>query len=838
MNIYQSTYRYYLILLIQGIVLLQALAQTNSIGAYVMPPASLDEFVSFDSEVYTFSIGGWIDQHKGTPLKDGDKPGGERFVSYQVKLLQYWFGPYNTDEEQQLAYAKLHQLVKDPRLKPHLKYISISALYLDPDKAILLSNFPKLQNGGYVLIVSPEEDQDLQKQFEEIMKNLRQIKRDASTSYDRSMQELDRKIGQALEAALRNGDLSKYKGLQDIFGEDGSWQQTAGTKPQDNANSGNPDGAKDGTDDGSAKNGNGLKGIFPVSVSFSKWFAMMVDVFTDVIDCAFFGCQMKEKMEKVLLLAYMIMPEVMDRIASTLASLQNDLTPDKLDNALNQVADVTERIYQLYNDLKRFKELCQNPDFLTLLESLDMEDALKFVQNKALKYLERMPYCDYIPCNCISSIALNVHDEEACIREIKEKAREQVKQQLLPKASQLLARSGIPGLENMDLQAFDQLIQDKDWERFVQTQSKSMLCPTLPDEYRGACRQFIEQDYEGAIIGATGSGLARLGLNSEAFKCVLDQTRNEDYRQALVCAGKIYEKYYPEYFGPYHDVISQLIESGNTADMEKAVHHFINQVFDNKYLNSSLKISSYLMQQGINGRMNWEEAIPHIADAVQAGTGISADGMRTVLQAVGKEDYRTALQEAADIALDRYGDRFGPYQSSIRQIIRSRSEAEMQAALATFLDNTIKEEWLKKAVGTGAYLIDKSIRGEQISLQKEIERELQNQGYPVEQIKKILQGEWEIDQKQLLSAFAEEAGITSEEAIDALTDLDIDRAIDLQLDFLQKKGFGPGDQAAYLRQRLDQKLELANLVDLILRRQLADLEFRRRLIFEKKLQQP
>ncbi|MCO6490088.1 MAG: hypothetical protein J5I98_16875 [Phaeodactylibacter sp.] len=737
---------------------------------------------------------------------------GERYVAYRVKLTSYWFGPWNSDEEQKNAFNKLYQLRNDPALEPHKKYIFVSSLYLTKGKPISLSSFPELRSGGHLHIVSPEKLAELEKDLENSFRKLEQFE---LSEFPKDLSELEglEKVRGAVEAiALDKGAQKKMKNLREQYGDEK-------------------------TDDppGPSKKGNGLEGPFPVSYSFSKWFAVLVDVFTDIIDCTFFGCQMKDKVEKILTLAYMIMPEVMDRIASSIAKLQDEITPDELDTAMNHITDVTKYAYMIYQDLKKLKNLVENPDFQSLLNELDLSDAIKHLNRYGLNIGNINKYCEYIPCDCIKSLASNIQDDGRCIKEIKEKARKKIEEEVFKQADKYLKKSSIPVLKHMNVGAFRQLAEDKDWEKFTRNQVQSMACPYVPAAYRGDCKDFIAGNYEDAALSAVGTTVQeRAKLSKEHFECTLRNLKNKDYKEALKCAKNIPRDYYPEYFKEYESVINDLIDNPDEEGARKAVETLVDNFVDKDIIKEAIGAGAYLLEKAQSGeRIDLERMIPTLANAVQRKTGISAAKIEAALGALKAENHARALQIAADAALDKYGSYFGRYQSSVRAIINSGNQEEIKKALEVFLDNAIENDMIKNAIGTGAFVLDQAIQGEKVEVKKLLEEGLSRLGFEYSQVQQLLNGEFQLDQKQLMADFAQEMRITSREAIEALQALDFDRAIDLQLEGLKKEEF---KQADYIRQRFKNKKEMMEVLQKVLNKQLEDRNYAQGVLYERKLQ--
>lgn len=779
------------------------LCAQQRMGAYILPEKALEEFApTIYRKEDSKSISQWTRKWKAERVTEGMRAKGERYVVYHVKVTTYWFGPFSDHVKQEHALKRLLDL-RNQIPENSKKYIYIYPILLELGKPISVKDFPTLSSGVPIHILSPEESKKLDKELNRQIKKAEQFKLPKIPKDIGEIGDL-KKIEKAMTKAALDGNAAKK--IEKLKGEHGN-----------------------------SEKGNGLEGPFPVSYSFSKWFAMMIDIFTDILDCAFFGCEMKDKVEKILTLAYMIMPDVMDRIASSLAKLQDKITPNELDNALNHIADVTQYAYNFYQDFKKLRRLVQDPDFQELLGELDLSEAVKHLNRYGLKINLN---CDFIPCNCIKSIAINTNSEESCLKEIKEKAKKKIKKEVFKQANKYLHKSGIPVLKNLNIGAFEELLEDKDWEKFAKAQAKSIVCPILPSDYRGDCEDFIRGDYENAILQSAGRSIQKhTGLSSSNVQCMMRHLKDENYRQALICAKNIPEKYYPKYFKKYASSLDELIAQSDEEGMKRALENFVNTAIDNKVIKSAISTGAFLMEKILKDEnIKFEEIVPTIAEAVQAKTGINAAHVTNTLRAIKQENYIKALEQAAEGALDKYGNYFGQYQASVRNFIRNKDWQSAKKALNVFLERTIDNNMLKKALGMGLYLAEKVKQGEKINLEELMREKLKELGYDFDTIEKIIKGKYKIDKEKMMIDFAEALKITDQRVLSALKELDFDKAIDLQLEFLRKQDFKAGEQANYIKQRLKNKKEMLTVLGKVLKKQISDKDYRLRVIYERKLQ--
>lgn len=157
----------------------------------------------------------------------------------------------------------------------------------------------------------------------------------------------------------------------------GTQQGTTGTSE---GNQGNPNqvGSDEGKPGGTSESGT-AKGLFKTKNAFSQWFSTAVDLIVK-----YFGLSaVKEAVEKALLLAYIIAPDLFESVGSFLAKLQTSLLSEDLNTFLDKMAEIANLISFALDCWKELDNLMEEPSFKELLKRVDMD--------KVLKELEKVP---------------------------------------------------------------------------------------------------------------------------------------------------------------------------------------------------------------------------------------------------------------------------------------------------------------------------------------------------------------------------------------------------------------------------------------------------------------
>ena len=149
---------------------------------------------------------------------------------------------------------------------------------------VRVKNLPHLKKGASYILFDPTIEKELKKDADEIDEKIEALKKEFQSGKKKVEdinQSIEQLIGELEKSPFLKGD---GKSFQDIK-KDKSWR-TPGINPTGGGNSNSNDsnekpngnGKKKQTEEGGSPNGNGLKGIIPTSSTFSKWFAVLVDV--------------------------------------------------------------------------------------------------------------------------------------------------------------------------------------------------------------------------------------------------------------------------------------------------------------------------------------------------------------------------------------------------------------------------------------------------------------------------------------------------------------------------------------------------------------------------------
>lgn len=268
-------------------------------------------------------------------------------------------------------------------------------------------------------------------------------------------------------------------------------------------------------------------GFLPMKASFSRWFNKALTILAEYL-------QVKDALEEVLTLAYMIAPELLDSIASTFAEIQNSLTPDALDNTLNDVVDVVDKIwkygkyaYQFYKDIKKLKALIADPRFKKLQKKIDVKKAAGWLKENSKAYGVDFDIDKHLPkefrglANCIDFN--NANDMKDCIGKKMEN-------------EMWNAMDKIPGVDKVPFKPSDfrQLKEGKKtFEEMAKEKAKEQICKKLAAGYHGSCEELIEGNYQAATKGFTEEAIRDMtGIDISQAETIVKNLENGDYEDA------------------------------------------------------------------------------------------------------------------------------------------------------------------------------------------------------------------------------------------------------------------------------------------------------------------
>ncbi|MEO1806396.1 MAG: hypothetical protein AAFU33_16385 [Bacteroidota bacterium] len=596
-------------------------------GPFVLSDAARQELISLSSQVeYKDDILNWVKKWRGERIQEGKTYSQDtRFVAYHVGLLTYWFGPYDSYESQEKVLRSLFDLKNQQALSAYQASILVYPIFVRANKAISLSKFGELSSGVSTLIATKEELEEMKQKAQAIENTLAALEQLQSENFQdlKAFIPPDGSLNQLAELGLGEDAAQKMKDLRERYND----------KPQE----GTP---------GKNKRGNGLEGPFPADYSFSKGFATLFNILTDILDCTFFQCQIKEKIEKALTLAYMVMPAVMNRIASTLAKFEDSLISDSLDKKLETVADIARYAHMLYEDLKKLEKLLGEPDFQELFQDLDLVTAFDNMGKYGLEIGKVQNICNHIPCEVltIQNIGYAGLYEDKVKKWLKEKALDEA----ITQSDYLLKKSGIPILERLDIDAMRTFAKDKDWGKFGKQQAQSALCSYLPKGYAGNCNRIIDGEYEEAARSISAIAIGKqTGLNPDKIQQLLSAVQQEDYTQALKEAALMSTDKYKKYLGAYKDQIDQFLSDPQSysKQIKGAIETFMESSLDISAAKEIIHAAEYLASQ--QGNLSWKQGV----EGALKQLGVD----RTAVQAIMKGNFEVDLQQALEVAAEKVG---------------------------------------------------------------------------------------------------------------------------------------------------------------------------------------
>ena len=278
--------------------------------------------------------------------------------------------------------------------------------------------------------------------------------------------------------------------------QEGGGQNADGQEGEESGNSNGGDGGSGGSGGGS-----GAKGPFSIDSPFSEWFAVMAKFIARYLG-------IEEIANQVLMVAYMVAPELFNEIASFLGHLQQAITPDALDKGLNHLAYVINHAARFIELLQQAHALLTDEAFVELLKELDLKKGLRYLEKYA--NVDMPGWLDHLPLDGISFnnlLKLNSAD-------LAKKLQKEITKRAYPALTKALEKSGIPVLKDLDLAKLHKAIKSGKYESFIKHQMKEAIDEYVPAEYRQALKEVIDGNYKKAITHQSASEMSkRLGLN-------------------------------------------------------------------------------------------------------------------------------------------------------------------------------------------------------------------------------------------------------------------------------------------------------------------------------------
>ncbi|MCG8330171.1 MAG: hypothetical protein MI974_20905 [Chitinophagales bacterium] len=751
-------------------------------GIFMMPKSALYEFapsVYFGPDADTIHT--WVNKHGGKPMdKDWVPSQSEtRYVAYKVRLLEYWFGPYQDKGSQQNALDKLYRLTNNSALQSKKNFIFVFPVFLIPGKKIGQGKLALLRDGTPI-VVTPVETKKIEKNIDEIIENLKQVHAtELPAEIDLSIKDIE-KLQEAMnKTALTDGQKAKFDKLKGKYSK----------------------GGKDGA-----------SGPFPASYAFSKWFATVVEVLSEYL----LPAELKRIAEKVITLSYMVIPEVMDRIASTLAKMQDAMVPDSVEDALDKATDVIRYAYQLYQDLKQVYDLVTDPDFQELLNDMDLTEAVSHFEEYANKYglsiadnvIDRIN--KHFPmggCFSINNITKAEYSSQ-----FEECFKESAKAAIIYQAERLLKKTDIPVVRNLDIKALQQLANgETSFNEFAKTQAKKAGCSELGRYgYADACEQFIDGAPQKAATSAIAQQIEdRTGLSKAHIQGLVEALENGDHKKAMKHATSLpYEKY-KHHFGDYAPIVKTIIDHPELSGLD----------------NASLPAIGNYIERTLNSSAFKDAAISSISNLIGSKTGLSSSHINGFLASLEQEDYEQAIVHAGSIPEKYYPKHFGRYSDVVKTLVQNPNQKGLESsalkALDTYMESLLSDPMVRYAVKGTAMVMTEALKGEELKLKERLGMILKDTyGWDMQAVEAFLDGNYKLSTENILEQIAKKTGITNAKAIEALKKGDIEKALDYQIEFLKTQPIDTKQRIEQLKQQFKNKKEMLSIHAEVLKKNL------------------
>ncbi|MBV6504650.1 MAG: hypothetical protein ILNGONEN_00200 [Syntrophorhabdaceae bacterium] len=469
------------------------------------------------------NIEDWAKANEGERIQFNESglwcPDGIYYVVYTYRSTSYWFGPGPSYQWQIQALNNLRAIKQRLAAIPDLTD-EAKDVFVFP---VTIFNNNCLRPGyGMGNVVDEQMTADLFRKTEFLQAIERRLGKINDIKFDFSLsdngerppetdeqrnEELDYQIdqlyghtnimGQLYEELLNNGFINPqvnklFNDLKKEYGDKAKGKNSARDQAGKQASGANT-GKKDG------KGGKGAKVPFKIKTPFSEWFVTLLRAIAKYLG-------IEELAKQVLLVAYMVAPELFDYIGSYLATLQQALTPKSFDEFLNNTSRVFQYALDFMEYMQTAYQLLTDPRLLELSQQLDMRKILEQTQQievrKILQVLDRSKIVD-IPdwMNSLPLQGVNFANlSKLQLHQAAEKIKNFAVTEAINRFEQQLRKSGIPIIQNLDLRGLEQAAKDGKLDKFVQNHVGSSVINMIPAEYREAAIRAINGDVYGAAI--------------------------------------------------------------------------------------------------------------------------------------------------------------------------------------------------------------------------------------------------------------------------------------------------------------------------------------------------
>lgn len=239
----------------------------------------------------------------------------------------------------------------------------------------------------------------------------------------------------------------------------------------------------------SKKYGKGGKG--PLPGYFSEWFVRTIRIIGEI-----FFPKLTKLIERALVAAYLVAPELFDRVASILGQLQDALTPDKLDRILDDATWIAGMALELYDYSKAILDIMSDPNFLELVKHLKVEHALKALKTVGVSLPPQVEtFLGAVVPGNFSELTRELFEKNVKRYAVKYAAREALK------------RSGVRVLKDLDPEKAYEAIKNGKFDQFVKNEIKNEI-KKQASKYAGRYGEAAQLAIDGKIAEATKRGIA------------------------------------------------------------------------------------------------------------------------------------------------------------------------------------------------------------------------------------------------------------------------------------------------------------------------------------------
>jgi len=493
------------------------LAKTYSpSGDFLVGPSALEEFAPVPYQGQEpFPV--WLAKHNGHPIKKEWCPAeNERhYVVYRYRNFRLWFGPFNNFTEQETALNKLKLLIQDPRFQERIEDTRVHGVTFIPGHCLKPG---KYQTDGTIVLSLPVDKlknvNELIAKFENKLNGLQNL------PFERSQLTLSQLQGEIMKANNYIEELIKIAQLQDphIAAKIDALRTKYNITGSEN---GSDNGSKDGSKDGTSSKGGGRKGIFNIGSSFSSWFTTMLEFIAEYLGIKYIS-------EKALLLAYIIAPDLFEEIGTFLVRLQHLITPKSLDSFLNALSDIYLRAKQIMGALHQVHQLLSDPDFLELVEKIDLQSALNELERYHL--LKQPGWLKEI--NAFLPLSLFSIDNLKNFQISSQKLQSFVVKAGKQGLKRGLQEANIPFLRNLDIDGLFTAFENKDFKGWLKTESLRAYTEFVParlKQYDKAIEVLLNGDFEKVVEEVLIQDLSRYAHIEEQYsRSIIQAIQDQD----------------------------------------------------------------------------------------------------------------------------------------------------------------------------------------------------------------------------------------------------------------------------------------------------------------------